>query len=107
MVFTTALLLFIVSVHIGLIRRRGVAPPPGAEALEVPEDRLSPQPEAKEAEMATRTKQHPLRTWQGPERRYDLIAEGTIAVIVVAVLRILAASLWGSPDGGLTYPGAP
>jgi quinol-cytochrome oxidoreductase complex cytochrome b subunit len=34
----TALLLFIVSVHIGLIRRRGVTPPPGAEELEVPED---------------------------------------------------------------------
>jgi quinol-cytochrome oxidoreductase complex cytochrome b subunit len=37
-VVTTALLLFIVSVHIGLIRRRGVAPPPGAEALEVPDE---------------------------------------------------------------------
>jgi hypothetical protein len=37
-VFTTALLLFVVSVHIALIRRRGVAPPPGAEDLEVPED---------------------------------------------------------------------
>jgi hypothetical protein len=34
----TASLLFIVSVHIGLIRRRGVTPPPGAEELEVPED---------------------------------------------------------------------
>ena len=57
--------------------------------------------------MATRTKRHPLRTWRGPERPYDLIAEGTIAVIIVALLCILAASLWGSPDGGLTYPGAP
>ena len=57
--------------------------------------------------MATHTKRHPLRTWQGPERRYDLIAEGTIAVILVAVLCILAAILWGSPDGGLTYPKAP
>jgi quinol-cytochrome oxidoreductase complex cytochrome b subunit len=37
-VFMTALLLFIVSVHIALIRRRGVTPPPGAEELEVPED---------------------------------------------------------------------
>jgi quinol-cytochrome oxidoreductase complex cytochrome b subunit len=36
-VITVGLLLFIVSVHIALIRRRGVAPPPGAEALEVPE----------------------------------------------------------------------
>ena len=32
------LLLFFISLHLGLIRRRGVAPPPGAEALEVPED---------------------------------------------------------------------
>jgi hypothetical protein len=57
--------------------------------------------------MAARTKRHPLRTWQGPERPYDLIAEGTIAVILVAVLCILAAILWASPNGGLTYPGGP
>ena len=57
--------------------------------------------------MAARTKRHPLRTWRGPERPYDLITEGTIAVIIVALLCILAASLWGSPDGGLTYPGGP
>jgi ubiquinol-cytochrome c reductase cytochrome b subunit len=44
-VLTVGLLLFIVSVHIGLIRRRGVAPPPGAEALEVPGDQLAPEPE--------------------------------------------------------------
>ena len=45
-VITVGVLLFVVSVHIGLIRRRGVAPPPGAEALEVPDDQLTPQPEA-------------------------------------------------------------
>ncbi len=37
-VITVGLLLFIVSVHIALIRRRGVVPPPGAEALEVADD---------------------------------------------------------------------
>jgi hypothetical protein len=57
--------------------------------------------------MAARAKRHPLRTWRGPERPYDLIAEGTIAVILVAVLCIVAAVLWGSPNGGLTYPGGP
>jgi hypothetical protein len=57
--------------------------------------------------MAAHTKRHPLRTWRGPERPYDLVTEGTIAVIFVALLCILAASLWGSPDGGLTYPGGP
>jgi hypothetical protein len=57
--------------------------------------------------MAARTKRHPLSTWTGPERPYDLITEGTVAVIVVTVLCILAAVLWGSPNGGLTYPGGP
>jgi hypothetical protein len=55
----------------------------------------------------TRTKRHPLATWTGPERRYDLLAEGTIAVVIVAVICIVAAILWGSPDGGLTYPKGP
>ena len=54
-----------------------------------------------------RTARHPLATWTGPERRYDLIAEGTIAVIIVAVLCIVAAILWGSPNGGLTRPKGP
>jgi quinol-cytochrome oxidoreductase complex cytochrome b subunit len=38
-VITVGLLLFFISLHLGLIRRRGVTPPPGAEALEVPDDR--------------------------------------------------------------------
>ncbi len=48
---------------------------------------------------------HPLRTWTGPERSYDLIAEGTIAVVLVTLLCVAAAIIWGSPDAGLTYPG--
>jgi hypothetical protein len=50
---------------------------------------------------------YPLATWQGPERHYDLLFEGTVAVVFVGVLCILAAILWGSPNGGLTYPGGP
>jgi hypothetical protein len=64
--------------------------------------------------MATRTqgkparaRRHPLSTWQGPERRYDLIAEGMIAVVFVAVLCVAATIVWGSPDGGLTIPKGP
>jgi len=57
--------------------------------------------------MATRSKRHPLSTWTGPERRYDLIGEGIIAVVIVTVLCVVAAILWGSPNGGLTYPKAP
>ena len=45
--------------------------------------------------MATRTKRHPLRTWRGPERPYDLIAEGTIAVIIVA-----CSASWPRSCGG-------
>jgi hypothetical protein len=54
-----------------------------------------------------RAKRHPLGTWTGAERRYDLIAEGTIAVVFVAVLCIVASILWASPNGGLTYPKGP
>jgi hypothetical protein len=55
----------------------------------------------------TRWRRQPLRQWSGPERPYDLIFEGTVAVIAVAVLCLVAAVLFGSPDGGLTYPGGP
>ncbi len=54
--------------------------------------------------MTRGAKRNPVSSWSGPERGYDLIAEGTIAVIIVAVLCIVAAILWGSPDAGLTYP---
>jgi hypothetical protein len=49
----------------------------------------------------------PLRHWTGPRRRYDLIFEGSVAVVVVAVLAVGASVLFGSADGGLTYPGGP
>jgi hypothetical protein len=48
-----------------------------------------------------------VSSWTGPERSYDLLVEGTIAVIFVAVVSIVAAIIWGSPDAGLTYPGGP
>jgi ubiquinol-cytochrome c reductase cytochrome b subunit len=40
MVLTVGLLLSVVGTHIVLIRRRGVTPPPGAEALQVPDESL-------------------------------------------------------------------
>ncbi len=60
-----------------------------------------------DAKKPARAKRHPVSIWRGPERGYDLIAEGTIAVIIVAVLCVVAAILWGSPNGGLTYPKGP
>ncbi len=38
------------------------------------------------------------RPWRGPVRRYDILKEGTIAVAVVAVLVVLFAVLFSSPD---------
>lgn len=49
----------------------------------------------------------PVRQWTGPERGFDLIFEGTVAVLVVAGLVVVAALIFGSADGGLTYPGGP
>jgi len=57
--------------------------------------------------MAKHSRRKPVTVWRGPERRYDLITEGTLAIIFVAVLCIVLAILLGSPDAGLTYPGAP
>ena len=55
----------------------------------------------------TRQRTHPLRHWTGPERKYDLIFEGTAAVVIVSVLVVAAAIIFGSADGGLSYPGGP
>ncbi|MEO6879817.1 MAG: hypothetical protein ABI181_02565 [Mycobacteriaceae bacterium] len=57
--------------------------------------------------MSRRTSTHPIRHWTGPERKYDLIFEGTVGVVIVAVLVVAASIVFGSADGGLTYPGGP
>jgi hypothetical protein len=54
-----------------------------------------------------RHRRHPVSSWTGQERSYDLIVEGTIATVIVAVMCIVAAIIWGSPDAGLTYPAGP
>jgi hypothetical protein len=38
------------------------------------------------------------RDWPGPWRRYDIIKEGVIAIVVVSALTVLLAGLFGSPD---------
>ena len=57
--------------------------------------------------MSRRVAKHPIRHWTGPERKYDLIFEGTIGVVIVAVLVVAASVIFGSANGGLTYPGGP
>ena len=44
--------------------------------------------------------------WQGKTRRYDIIKEGTIALLVVAILTVSLSLLLGSPDDTpLTFKG--
>jgi hypothetical protein len=46
------------------------------------------------------------REWKGPWRRYDIIKEGVIAVVVVSILTVLLAGLFSSPDEPqLTFQG--
>jgi hypothetical protein len=44
--------------------------------------------------------------WSGPTRRYDIVREGIIAIVVVAVLTLSLAALFSSPDEkALTFKG--
>ena len=44
--------------------------------------------------------------WTGPWRRYDIVKEGVIALVVVSVLTVLLAGLFSSPDEPqLTFKG--
>ncbi len=46
------------------------------------------------------------KEWQGPWRRYDIIKEGVIAVVVVSIITVLLAVAFSSPDEPqLTFKG--
>ena len=48
----------------------------------------------------------PSREWKGPWRRYDIVKEGVIAIVVVSILTVLLAGLFSSPDEPqLTFQG--
>jgi hypothetical protein len=57
--------------------------------------------------MTRKPRRNPIRHWTGPERKYDLIFEGTVGVVIVSVLVVAASIIFGSANGGLTYPGGP
>src|ERR1700739_3285491 len=57
--------------------------------------------------MSRRPRRHPIRHWTGPERKYDLLVEGTVGILIVSVLVVAVAVVFGSADGGLIYPGGP
>ena len=44
--------------------------------------------------------------WSGPTRRYDIVKEGTIALVIVSLLTLALAALFSSPDDkSLTFQG--
>ena len=36
--------------------------------------------------------------WKGPSRRYDILKEGVVAIVVVSILTVLMSGMFGSPD---------
>jgi len=58
--------------------------------------------------MSARTRQESLERehWTGPTSRYDIVKEGVIATVVVAILTVLLAAVFSSPDEpALTFKG--
>ena len=81
------ILLAIVGAHILLVRVRGVSHP-------LPErDKLFRGRAARRA--AAKDDASP---WRGPNRRYDIIKEGTIATVIVGALVLIMAGVLSSPD---------
>ncbi len=79
------LLIALIGAHVLLVRKRGVAHPlpvtrpRGAAAVRA----------ARKAERAA---------WRGPTRRYDILKEGTIAVVIALALTFTLAGLLSSPN---------
>src|SRR6478735_11421939 len=40
----------------------------------------------------------PAEDWKGPWRRYDILKEGVVAIVVVAILTVMMAGIFSSPD---------
>ena len=81
-------LIAIVGAHVLLVRVRGVSHPIEAHAAVKGSGRLRRRAIAA-ADAAP---------WRGPNRRYDLLKEGTIASLVVLALTLGLAGLLSSPD---------
>jgi hypothetical protein len=82
-------LITIVGAHVLLVRFRGVSHPIGAHAAP--------------AQASGRLRRRAIAAadaapWRGPNRRYDLLKEGTIASVVVLALTFGLAALLSSPD---------
>ncbi len=78
-------LLVLVGSHILLVRIRGVSHP---LPVKRPKGRLA----------RLQAKKHDSQEWRGPNRRYDIIKEASIAIVVVFGLIFILAGLLSSPD---------
>ena len=79
--------------HVLLVRRRGVVPPIDAVADRPSRQAVAgsrrpchdrPQSQQPSADIAA-------QEWKGPWRRYDIVKEGVIAIVVVSILTVLLA----------------
>jgi hypothetical protein len=79
------ILVAIVGAHVLLVRVRGVSHP-------LPAKRPRGRPALSALARADRA------PWRGPNRRYDILKEGTIAALVILILTVGLAALLSSPD---------
>ena len=90
-VLLPVVLIAIVGAHVLLVRMRGVSHPIGTDAA------------AAAAAGSGRLRRRAIAAaaaapWRGPNRRYDLLKEGTIAAAVVLALTLGLAGVLSSPD---------
>ena len=88
-VLIPVVLIALVGAHVLLVRVRGVSHPLPATR---PRLRIPSRAERRAARAAD------AAPWRGPNKRYDILREGTIASLVVLVLTLGLASLLSSPD---------
>src|SRR5579863_3171269 len=79
------ILIAVVGAHVLLVRVRGVSHP-------LPARPARGRAARKEAAAAD------ARPWRGPTRRYDILKEGAIAVVIVSALVAVMAGVLSSPD---------
>src|SRR6516225_2921754 len=84
------ILVAIVGAHVLLVRRRGVVHPIDTSLAQAGRQRGRARRQA--AAAADRA------SWRGPNRRYDILKEGTIATAVIVALTFALAGLLSSPN---------
>jgi hypothetical protein len=89
-VLVPIILVAIVGAHVLLVRRRGVVHPIGTSAA------AGAAKHGRERRRAIRAADS--ASWRGPNRRYDILKEGTIATAIILALTFLLAGVLSSPN---------